>query len=196
MFEESPEPSRGEPYRPPDPLASRARQLAGDTVIAISAAHEAAAKAAAIAAERGYCRPWLIGEKAGHGLDPERDPRRLEMLDLLLRLPAGRRLGMREAERLAMDPTFYSALLVAAGRAGGAIAGRCRSTAEAVRGTLGPSLDGPGLALGYLLGLGNRWFALGMALETRPSAVEAGPRRRRVWERVSPPISKEARGSR
>ncbi len=149
----------------------RAR-LTGTARIAVVADRDEVRKAAQLAARESICRPILIGEGQGHDIDPERDVRRLEMLDLLLRLPGGRRLGMREAESLGSDPTWYALLMVASGRAEGALTGSIAATIEAARATLGPSLDGPGVALAWFLEFADRLLVYGMASEPEPSAEE------------------------
>jgi phosphate acetyltransferase len=119
------------------------------------------AAAAERAAAAGLCRPLLVGRPeavaraaaaGGERLtvevaEPAADP---ELPALVERLAA--RLGPRapapaEVAALALDPLHYAALLVAAGRADGAVMGAVATTADTLRAALRAIGPRPGLAV-------------------------------------------------
>ena len=119
------------------------------------------AAAAERAAAAGLCRPLLVGRReavaaaaaaAGERLtvevvEPDADP---DLPALTERLAA--RLGPRAPEpaeiaALARDPLHYAALLVAAGRADGAVMGAVATTADTLRAALRAIGPRPGLAV-------------------------------------------------
>ncbi len=113
------------------------------------------ATAALRALERGLCTPILVGDRervefAAGGpvgcevLDPATDPDRPRLAELLARRlkaqgPAGR------AAELAADPLHFAALLVAAGRADGAVMGAVATTATTLKAALRAVGPKPGL---------------------------------------------------
>jgi phosphate acetyltransferase len=113
-------------------------------------------RAAAVAAREGICRPLLVGapegvalaaaeagvEVPGEVLEPAADPSLPELTHFL-----ARRLGDQAASapELVRDPVHYACLLVATGRAGGAVMGAVAPTAQTVRAALRAIGTRPGL---------------------------------------------------
>lgn len=113
-------------------------------------------RAAALAGLEGICRPLLVGapgrvalaaaeagvEVPGEVLEPAADPFLPELTEHL-----ARRLGDQAASapELARDPLHYAGLLVATGRAGGAVMGAVAPTAQTVRAALRTVGTRPGL---------------------------------------------------
>jgi phosphate acetyltransferase len=136
----------------PDPLVRlRLRARGRGAIIALAEGGDARVRAAAErAVAEGLCRPVLIGGGGAslpgiEALDPDGDPRLPELVGLL-----AARLGERGGEaaaRLARDPLHYAALLVAAGRADGAVMGAVATTADTVRAALRAVGPRPGLRL-------------------------------------------------
>jgi phosphate acetyltransferase len=130
------------PVAPPsDPLTSLRRRARGGAVIALAEGGDARVReAAARAVGEGLCRPVLVGPAADLAgvpvLDPAADPRLGELEALLVARLGGRDSAREAAPRLARDPLHYAALLVAAGRAGGAVMGAVATTADTVRAAL------------------------------------------------------------
>jgi len=136
-----------------DPLARlRQRARGGGAVIALAEGEDPRVReAAARAAREGLCRPLLVGTAAAlPGVTvavPEADPRLPELEALLAQRLGGRDAGREAAPRLARDPLHYAALLVASGRADGAVMGAVATTAETVRAALRAVGPRPGLRL-------------------------------------------------
>lgn len=125
----------------------------GDDPRVIAAAERAAAA--------DLCRPLLIGRPeavaaaaAAAGipltvpvLDPQSDPGLPELTDWLTRRLRARGLAAaaEEAARLASDPLYFADLLVATGRAAGAVMGARATTADTLRAALRVIGPRPGL---------------------------------------------------
>ena len=117
--------------------------------------------AAESAASLGICRPVLVGkgeevERVAEGLginrtvpvrDPGTDPDLPEMTKLLAERLAARGLDPAGAPSLARDPLYYADLLVATGRADGAVMGSLATTADTLRAALRVIGPRPGLKM-------------------------------------------------
>lgn len=115
--------------------------------------------AAARAAAAGLCRPLLVGspeavERAAEAagvpvaaqvLDPASDPDLPRLAERLVERLVPRGWAREDVELLARDPLHYAALLVADGRADGAVAGAASTTADTLRAAL--RVIGPRLGL-------------------------------------------------
>ena len=140
-----------------DRIAARARQARARVVLA-EGGDPRVVEAARRAAATGLARPVLVGDPAsiaaaggaGPGVevaDPAADPNLAALAEHL-----GRRLALRlggtpaDARALARTPLHYAALLVATGRADGAVAGAVATTAETLRAALQVVGPRPGLA--------------------------------------------------
>ncbi len=149
---------------PPEPPSTgfavldrlRARAAACPATIALAEGEDPRVAAAARQAlASGLCRPILVGERervelaAGGPLDCEvLDPAADPALPELIRLLAGRLKAQGHAARaaeLAADPLHYAALLVAAGRADGAVMGAVATTATTLKAALRALGPRPGL---------------------------------------------------
>ncbi len=135
------------------PLADWAPRLRGAAVgIALAEGDDPrVVEAARRAAADGICRPLLVVPVAAVGeddglerLDPAADRGIAELERLLAeRLPAGRE--DLEPARLARDPLHFAALLVASGRAEGAVMGAVATTADTLRAALRALGPAPGI---------------------------------------------------
>ncbi len=99
---------------------------------------EAAGRATAL----GYCKALLVGP--GH-LNPADDPDLPELTALLADRLAARGGDVSLAPKLALDPLHYAALLVASGKADGAVMGALATTADTLRAALRVIGSRPGL---------------------------------------------------
>ncbi len=146
------------------PLADWAPRLRGAGVaIALAEGDDPrVVEAARRAAAEGICRPLLVvGNAAAAAADglarlaPDADPGIGELERALAeRLPAGRE--DLDAARLARDPLHFAGLLVAGGRAEGAVMGAVATTAETLRAalrTLGPAPGIRKVSSCFLMGL-------------------------------------------
>jgi phosphate acetyltransferase len=137
-------------------LRARARCGPRSAIVLAEGEDPRVVRAAALAAREGICRPLLVGaaegvalaaaeagvEVPGEVLDPAADPSLPELTERL-----ARRLGDQagSAPDLVRDPLHYACLLVAAGRAGGAVMGAVAPTAQTVRAALRAIGTRPGL---------------------------------------------------
>ncbi len=140
-------------------LADRARQASASIVLAEGEDPRAVA-AAELAATEGIARPVLIGRReevaaaaraagvavTAPALWPEDDPELPALTERLAERLAERRIPRERIAAMAREPLYYAALLVAAGRAGGAVMGAVATTAETVRAALRSIGPRPGLA--------------------------------------------------
>jgi len=78
-------------------------------------------------------------------VDPATDPRRAELVQLLLERRGHKGLTPQDAEKAVSDPLYFTSLLVAAGHADGSIGGAVRTTADTVRAALHCIGAAPGL---------------------------------------------------
>lgn len=101
---------------------------------------EAAGRATAL----GLCKAVLVGP--GY-VNPADDPALPELTALLAERLAARKLDAGLATSLAVDPLHYAALLVAAGRADGAVMGALATTADTLRAALRAIGARPGLKM-------------------------------------------------
>lgn len=139
-------------------LSDRARQA--PAVIVLAEGEDQRVAAAARRAEvEGVGRPLLIGRPervaaaaAAAGVEltapvawPADDPGLPALVELLAARLAGRRVPRERIEAMAREPCYYAALLVAAGRAGGAVMGAVATTAETLRAALRAIGPRPGL---------------------------------------------------
>jgi phosphate acetyltransferase len=94
-------------------------------------------EAASILAGEGLARPVLLtgdGVPAGvEQVDPREDPRHGRLAELLYQRRRERGMTSEDAERLAREPLFFGALLVAAGEAAGSVAGAVNTTGDVMR---------------------------------------------------------------
>lgn len=132
-----------------DDLAARARRTP-TTIVLAEGEDPRVVAAAERAAAGGLCRPLLVRPGGGEGpggvpvADPEADPELPALVELLHRRLKARRQGERAAA-LARDPLHYAALLVAAGRADGAVMGAVATTADTLKAALRAVGPRPGL---------------------------------------------------
>ena len=140
-------------------LADRARKASASIVLAEGEDPRVVAAARLAEVER-IAQPLLVGraervaaaareagvEVTAPVLRPEEDPGLPELTERLTARLAGRRIPRERIEAMARDPLYYAALLVAAGRAGGAVMGAVASTAEILRAVLRAIGPRPGLA--------------------------------------------------
>jgi len=140
---------------PPSDLLSRLRERAGRSGASVVLAEGGDARVVA-AAERaaalGICRPFLVGAPAGLAVGPQvtllHPAIDLELPALVTYLRQRLTLLGREdldAATLAGDPLYYAALLVATGRADGAVMGALATTADTLRAALRAVGPRPGL---------------------------------------------------
>lgn len=141
-------------------IADRARR-APATVALAEGEDPRVVAAAHLAEERGVAKPVLVGrparvaaaaaeagvELAAPVLEPESDPDLPRLADRLAERLAGRGVTPQRAVEMARQPLLYAALLVAAGRAGGAVMGAVATTAETLRAALAAIGPRPGLSL-------------------------------------------------
>lgn len=99
---------------------------------------EAAERATAL----GYCKALLVGPR---NLNPADDPALPELTALLAERLAARSGDVSLAPKLALDPLHYAALLVASGKADGAVMGALATTADTLRAALRVVGSRPGL---------------------------------------------------
>ena len=97
-------------------------------------------EAARDALQAGFCRPLLVGPPPGSGSLPSLAPADFEARDAIVG-HLRRRLDLRgrdagEAESLALDRLYFTAALVATGRADGAVMGAVETTAATLRACL------------------------------------------------------------
>jgi phosphate acetyltransferase len=130
-----------------DRIAARARQIHARVVLA-EGEDPRVVEAARRAVATGLARPVLVGRRraiealgaGGAGVeiaDPDEDPDLPALAEILrLRLTGRRGQTSPDPAALARDPLHYAALLVAAGRADGAVAGAIATTAETLRAAL------------------------------------------------------------
>jgi phosphate acetyltransferase len=143
----------------PGPLArlrQRARLVQAQVILAEGEDPRVVA-AAEKAAATGLCRPVLVGsrpavEQAAREARvaltvPVVEPRPDASLRTLLAKRLAGKLPTEEIDRLASDPLYFAALLVAAGRADGAVMGARATTAETLRAALRSVGPAPGLSL-------------------------------------------------
>lgn len=130
-------------------LADRARRAPASIVLAEGEDPRVAAAARLVEVE-GVGRPLLIGRPdrvaaaaASSGVEltapvawPDDDPDLPELVERLATRLAGRRIPREMIETMAREPHYYAALLVAAGRADGAVMGAVATTAETLRAAL------------------------------------------------------------
>jgi phosphate acetyltransferase len=145
---------------PLERLRERAARTAASIVLPESRDPRVVA-AAESAASLGICRPSLVGdqedvERMAEGLgikrtvpvlDPGSDPDLPRMMELLGERLAARGLDPAGAASLARDPLYYADLLVALGRADGAVMGSIATTAETLRAALRVIGSRPGLKM-------------------------------------------------
>jgi phosphate acetyltransferase len=139
-------------------LADRAREASASIVLA-EGEDPRVVVAAATAAREGIARPVLVGraervaaaareagvEVASPVVWPEDDPELPALAERLAGRLAERRIPRERIDALARDPLYYAALLVAAGRAGGAVMGAVATTADTLRAALRAIGPRPGL---------------------------------------------------
>ena len=101
---------------------------------------EAAGRATAM----GFCKAILVGPQY---VNPADDPGLPELTALLAERLAARGLDPGLAQSLAVEPLQYAALLVAAGRADGAVMGARATTADTLRAALRAIGPRPGLKM-------------------------------------------------
>jgi phosphate acetyltransferase len=94
-------------------------------------------EAAAILAGEGLANPILLtSNRPPDGvasLDPREDARREGFAHVLYERRKGRGMSFEDAERLASEPLYFGALLVAAGEAAGSLAGALNTTGDVMR---------------------------------------------------------------
>jgi phosphate acetyltransferase len=154
------------PVPPPPDLLARLRERAtrifdgmGASVVLAEGDDPRVILAAERAAAAGICRPFLVGspaavaaaaEAAGVALSvpvllPAADPDLPALMAHLRERLLPRGFAEPDIETLARDPLYYAALLVATGRAGGAVMGARVTTADTVRAALRAVGPRPGL---------------------------------------------------
>ena len=101
-------------------------------------------EAAERATAQGLAKAVLVGSP---GFDPATDPALPELTALLADRLAARKLDPGLAASLAVEPLQYAALLVAAGRADGAVMGARATTADTLRAALRAIGPRPGLKM-------------------------------------------------
>lgn len=143
---------------PLERLRERAARTAATIVLPESSDPRVVA-AAESAASLKLCRPILVGkqedvERIAEGLrikltvpvlDPESDPDLPRLTEHLAGRLAARKLDPAGAASLALDPLYYADLLVATGRADGAVMGSICTTADTLRAALRVLGPRPGL---------------------------------------------------
>lgn len=131
-------------------LAARATARSA-TIVLAEGGDPRVREAAERAASEGLCRPLLVGEPAPGSLCETLNAAEDEALPQLEGRLRERLLGLGRADaaqagELVRNPLYYSALLVAAGRADGAVMGAVATTAETLRAALGAVGPRPGLS--------------------------------------------------
>lgn len=141
-----------------DALRQSARQL-GASVVLAEGEDPRVVQAAAAAQRSGLCRPVVVGEPSAVArvaaevgvpvdfqiADPHNDPGLPELIERLRLRLEPRGVAAEEIERLAQDPLYYAALLVATGRCDGAVMGAVATTADTLRAALHAIGPKPGL---------------------------------------------------
>lgn len=126
----------------PGPQAARLAELhrrasaVRATIVLAEGGDRRVLEAAERALAEGLCRVLVIGGPRPDALVPSADPQLPQLSEHLERRLAPRGIGRAECERLALDPLHYAALLVAVGRADGAVMGAVATTADTVRAAL------------------------------------------------------------
>jgi phosphate acetyltransferase len=94
-------------------------------------------EAAAILAGEGLVHPILLTSnrppEGVESVDPREDARREGFAHVLYERRKGRGMTFEDAERLAAEPLYFGALLVAAGEAAGSLAGALNTTGDVMR---------------------------------------------------------------
>jgi phosphate acetyltransferase len=106
-------------------------------------------------ARAGLAEPILLGSPAALGerlagsgirvIDPVEDPLRESLGTLLFERRRARGLSQEDAVRLAGEPLFFGALLVAAGQADGSVAGAVNATGDVLRAAFWSIGPAPGI---------------------------------------------------
>jgi phosphate acetyltransferase len=129
-----------EPQRARLAALRRRAAAAPRTIVLAEGTDPRVREAAECAREEGVARPLLVTPDT-----PAGDPDRERLVDHLARRLAARGFDHEASARLALDPLHYAALLVATGRADGAVMGAVSTTAETVRAALRAVGPRPGL---------------------------------------------------
>ncbi len=140
-----------------DALEQRARAVGGAIALA-EGDDPRVVEAAADLAERDACRVIVLCPAAGRTerhagleaagvevLDPQTDPVRDELAEVLHERRKHKGLTPEAALEAVTDPLYFASLLVASGRADGSIGGAVRTTADTVRAALHCIGAAPGL---------------------------------------------------
>lgn len=130
-----------------DELRRRAAKV-GALVVLGEGEDSRVVEAADRAVATGLCRPLVVGGTRPGALSPADDAELDRLVDHLLGRLAPRGVSRAECERMARDPLHYAALLVATGRADGAVMGAVSTTADTVRAAL--RAVGPRAGLGVV----------------------------------------------
>lgn len=145
------------------PLLARLRSRASRrpaTVVLPEALDPRVLQAAEQARRDGLCEPWLVGdplevaraaeeagcELGGPVVDPRQEPAEGLLFEHLLDRLAPKGKTPEQVAALVQDPLYYACLLVATGRAQGAVMGAVATTAETLRAALRSVGPRPGLA--------------------------------------------------
>lgn len=138
-------------------LEGRARAVAGHIVLP-EGDDPRIQQAAAALGERRVCALTVLCPSAGRSAaheslealgvtvtDPASDPRRDELVSVLLERRRHKGMERADAERAVTDPMYFAALLVGTGHATGSVGGAVRTTADTVRAALHCIGPKPGL---------------------------------------------------
>lgn len=140
-----------------DALETRARALGGHVALA-EGDDPRVIEAAFELSRREICRTTIVCpkdhrteahqrlEEAGVAVvDPERDPRRDRLAEVLYERRKAKGLDLDQAKQQLLDPLYFVSLLVASGDADGSLGGAVRTTADTVRAALHCIGVAPGL---------------------------------------------------